>query len=384
MHRNGTRQQPRSKCSHHHHHHTPIMSSPGSPFQRRPTSSKNPDTFSSFCSVHPAPNHMRMRSRNDEEFFGSSGFRRSSSMRRSSNNNDGLSGGGNHGLGGHLSRGLYPGRAERRNNDQQTTTGRNRSTSSNYRNNNNNMIQNNNNNNSDYSPGYLQGTLTSIRRSRERAAASPSFSRTPSIRRSQNSKHKTSSSALNLSTRFESDRPALLRPTSLYYPTSTPVLAHQSSVPTPSAATTTCAPATPAATSAVSKDSAVASNFKTSNSSNNLSDYYRIYKPSNGGLIISQKGGNFTRTGSFSSRQIQPQPTLASQSSVQGLGSKPESTFMRSFSFRKREANDEHHSSMPCLNANFRFVFACLFVCLNGLLHRKNPRWSQLLSTHLL
>ena len=41
---------------------------------------------------------------------------------------DGLSGGGNHGLGGHLSRGLYPGRAERRNNDQQTT-GRNRSTS---------------------------------------------------------------------------------------------------------------------------------------------------------------------------------------------------------------------------------------------------------------
>jgi len=274
-------------------------------------------------------------------------------MRRSSNNNDGLSGGVNHGLGGHLSRGLYPGRAERRNNDQQTTTGRNRSTSSNYRNNNNNMIQNNNNNNSDYSPGYLQGTLTSIRRSRERAAASPSFSRTPSIRRSQNSKHKTSSSALNLSTRFESDRPALLRPTSLYYPTSTPVLAHQSSVPTPSAASTTCAPATPAATSAVSKDSAVASNFKTSNSSNNLSDYYRIYKPSNGGLIISQKGGNFTRTGSFSSRQIQPQPTLASQSSVQGLGSKPESTFMRSFSFRKREANDEHHSSMPCLNANF-------------------------------
>ena len=117
---------------------------------------------------------------------------------------DGLSGigsgnSGNHsglGLGGHLSRGLYPGRAERRN-DQQSA--RNRSTSSNYRNNNNNII--NNNNNSDYRPGYLQDTLTSIRRSRERAAASPSFSRTPSVRRSQNSKHKTSSSALNLSTR---------------------------------------------------------------------------------------------------------------------------------------------------------------------------------------
>ena len=64
-----------------------MQSSPGSPFQRRPTSSKNnPDTFSSFCAVHPPPNHMRMRTRNDEEFFGS-GFRRSSSLRRSSNNN---------------------------------------------------------------------------------------------------------------------------------------------------------------------------------------------------------------------------------------------------------------------------------------------------------
>ena len=53
---------------------------------------------------------------------------------------DGLSGssgssGGNHGLGGHLSRGLYPGRAERTRNDQQqqSSGGRNRSTSSNYR-----------------------------------------------------------------------------------------------------------------------------------------------------------------------------------------------------------------------------------------------------------
>jgi hypothetical protein len=233
------------------------------------------------------------------------------------------------------------------------------------------MIQNNNNNNSDYRPGYLQDTLTSIRRSRERAAASPSFSRTPSIRRSQNSKHKTSSSALNLSTRFENERPALLRPTSLYYPTSTPVAASPSSAPL-SAASTTGAPTMPAVTSVASKDPPAqpsASNFKTSNSSNNLSDYYRIYKPSNGGLVISQKGGNFTRTGSFSSRQIQPQPTLASQT-ASVLSSKPESTFMRSFSFRKREANDEHHSSMPCLNANFRFVF----VCLSGLLHTHIPR----------
>ena len=127
---------------------------------------------------------------------------------------------------------------------------------------------------------------------------------------------------------------------------------------------TTGATTAPVVSSVASKDPpSASSNFKTSNSSNNLSDYYRIYKPSNGGLIISQKGGNFTRTGSFSNRQIQPQPTLASQTGS-GLGSKPESTFMRSFSFRKREANDEHHSSMPCLNANFRFVF-CLFVYLS-------------------
>ena len=163
--------------------------------------------------------------------------------------------------------------------------------------------------------------------------------------------------------RFENERPALLRPTSLYYPTSTPVAA-SSSAPTPSAASTTGATTAPVVSSVASKDPpSASSNFKTSNSSNNLSDYYRIYKPSNGGLIISQKGGNFTRTGSFSNRQIQPQPTLASQTGS-GLGSKPESTFMRSFSFRKREANDEHHSSMPCLNANFRFVF-CLFVYLS-------------------
>ena len=111
--------------------------------------------------------------RNDEEYYG--GFRRSSSLRRSNHDN----------AGGHNSRGLYPGRAERR--------GEHRSTSS-------------NNNNNDYKPGYLQDTLTSIRRSRERGVGnSPSFSRTPSIRRSQNKKN---------------ERPALLRPTSLYYPNS--------------------------------------------------------------------------------------------------------------------------------------------------------------------
>ena len=66
--------------THHHHHHTGITSSPGSPFQRR--SKNTADPFSnSFCSVH----HPRIRTRNDEEFYG--GFRRSSSLRRSNNNN---------------------------------------------------------------------------------------------------------------------------------------------------------------------------------------------------------------------------------------------------------------------------------------------------------
>jgi hypothetical protein len=168
------------------------------------------------------------------------------------------------------------------------------------------MIINNNNNISDYRPGYLQDTLTSVRRSRDRAAASPSFSRTPSVRRSQNSKHKTSSSALNLSTRYETDRPALLRPTSLYYPTGTAVAA--ASPATPATASVTGG-LSAGSTMSASKDSSGPYNFKTSSSSNNLSDYYRIYKPSNSGNgtgsgLISQKGGNFTRTGSFSHRQI--------------------------------------------------------------------------------
>lgn len=172
----------RNKCNQH--KMTTTASSPtGSPFQRRQKE------FSNFCTVHPPmPNPMRMRTRNDEEFY--AGFRRSSSLRRSTN--EGSSG-------GHLSRGLYPGRAERTNNQQH------RSTSSNYRNNNNNC--------SEYKPGYLQDTLTSIRRSRERAAASPSFSRTPSIRRSGNSKQKSL-------VKYENERPTLLRPTSLYYPSS--------------------------------------------------------------------------------------------------------------------------------------------------------------------
>lgn len=172
-----------NKCSSANHTKMTTSSPTGSPFQRR----QNKE-FSSFCTVHPPPNPMRMRTRNDEEFYG--GFRRSSSLRRSTNEGQ---------QGQHLSRGLYPGRAER-------TQNHHRSTSSNYRN-------NNNNNSSDYKPGYLQDTLTSIRRSRERAAASPSFSRTPSIRRSGNSKQKSL-------VKYENERPTLLRPTSLYYPSS--------------------------------------------------------------------------------------------------------------------------------------------------------------------
>jgi len=224
---------------------------------------------------------------------------------------------GGQGGGGHMSRGLYPGRAERK-------TSRNRSSSSNYRNNNSDSRLN-------QQPGYLQDTLTSIRRSRERAAASPSFSRTPSVRRSQNSKPKThfryenesiSSGGLN------SSRPTLMRPTSLYYPT---------------------------ASSSSSSGIAVTPKM---NSSSNLSDYYRIYKPSNGGLIISQRpGSNFTRTGSFhaTNKPSLPLSTIAASGNQPhqppiSSNHRPEQ-FMRSFSFRK--AADQHHSSMPCLNANF-------------------------------
>ena len=327
---------PGSNMSTHHHSHA---ASPGSPFQRR---SKQTDPFSnSFCSSH----HPRIRTRNDEEFYG--GFRRSSSLRRSNNNNLLGSAGGDHpnsspiGMTGHISR--YPGKAERaRNTATINADNRNRSSSSNYR----------NNNNSEYKPGYLQDTLTSIRRSRERAAVSPSFSRTPSIRRSQNSKQRNTTAPSSAGgTKYgtsesgsSDQRPTLLRPISLYYPT----------------------------TNTHSKDHNSSSNSGSSNSSksvsnpsssNNLSDqYYRIYKPSqNGG----QKSNTFTRTGSFHSSQ---KPALA-VTATHGHGgshvslgqhnghhhnsSKPavSDTFMRSFSFRK--APDEHHSSMPCLNANF-------------------------------
>lgn len=116
------------------------------------------------------------------------------------------------------------------------------------------------------------------------------------------------------------------------------------------------APAPPTAPcSTATSNSAAASNFKTSSSSNNLSDYYRIYKPSNGGLIITggktaagPSGANFTRTGSFHNKPM----SLMSTNGLP-LSAKPDH-FMRSFSFRRREP-DEHHSSMPCLNANFSF-----------------------------
>ena len=186
--------------------------SPGSPFQRRAK-----DPFTTFCSVHP----HRFRTRNDEEFY--AGFRRSTSRNNENNN-----------------RIIYPGRAERRNS------------------------------NNNEKPGYLQDTITSVRRSRERIAASPSFSRTPSLRRSSKKPGNTENT----------------RPTSVYY-----------------------------------------------KSSNNLSDYYRIYKP-----VINPKPG-FTRTGSFH----------AGNKPVQLSLQRPADTFIRSFSFRNRE--NENHSSMPCLNA---------------------------------
>jgi hypothetical protein len=123
-------------------------------------------------------------------------------------------------------------------------------------------------------------------------------------------------------------RPALLRPTSLYYPNS----------------------------SAASNPITTSSKILSSHSSNNLSDYYRIYKPSNAGLIISHSRGpsNFTRTGSFHSKNVPISTSSAILSSHTGRVS--DQHVNRSFSFRRRkDSNEEHHSSMPCLNANFSF-----------------------------
>lgn len=111
----------------------------------------------------------------------------------------------------------------------------------------------------------------------------------------------------------------------------------------PSSTSATASPIMTSITGNVPPGGGGSQTFKTSSSSSNLSDYCRIYKPSNGGLVISQKGGNFNRTGSF-------------HTGKPGFSGKPEIgnpvSFMRSFSFRKRN-DDEHHSSMPCLNANF-------------------------------
>jgi hypothetical protein len=354
MHRqHGHRHHHSRQCLHHGHHHNSTASATAamtssttsttgnsSPFQRRskqpPSTMMTSDPFTSFCPAHP----MRItRTRADEEFYG--GFRRSSSLRRSSNNNSNNNYNSMADIigGGHVSRGIYPGRVERRTDvqQQQQSSTRNRSTSSNYRNNNNSSSAaaaaaaavNNIIGSSADKPGYLQDTLTSIRRSRERAAVSPSFSRTPSIRRSQNSKQRINNQTTQL--RYENERPLVssnLRPASLYYPnTST------SSVTSPSMTTTS------------------SNNFKTSNSSNNLSDYYRIYKPSN---VINGGPKGFTRTGSFHASSKPAVNMSLASTPISASTHRPSDFFLRSFSFRKRDmTDDQHHSSMPCLNANF-------------------------------
>ena len=139
-----------------------------------------------FCAAHP-PNVRRTR--NDEEYYG--GFRRSTSLRRSQRSGvpDGspLMRQDGYAMPGH--RTAVPGRAERawpkHHQPTQPHLGLSQGESSNY---------------GSRKPGYQQDTLTSIRRSRERAQASPPpapLSRTPSLRGSQQRGTKSSASSGN-------------------------------------------------------------------------------------------------------------------------------------------------------------------------------------------
>ena len=204
--------------------------------------------------------------------------------------------------------------------------------------------------NSNYSrsskPGYQQDTLTSIRRSRERAQASPqqqqqqqpqqgSLSRTPSLRGSQQRGSKsgglsgTSSRPVQPNISYENEV-KLSRPMSMYTANQP---SQQQQQPWREAA-----------------------NYhnRSGQQMTSSNDFYRIYRPSNGNIVCSTIGRNgngsssnvdsfFQRTGSFHSGS--GYQTLSGGSS--GKDSNP---FLRSFSFRKRDADDNLTSSMPCLN----------------------------------
>jgi len=326
-----------------------------SPFQRVGSNRSKPasEFVGHFCTAHPP---SVRRTRNDDEFYG--GFRRSTSLRRSQRSGvpDGSPLLRQDQLGtGH--RTAIPGRAERawpkHHQPTQPHLG---------------LSQGENNN---YSrggkPGYLQDTLTSIRRSRERAQVSPqqqqqqqqqqqhrgSLSRTPSLRGSQqrgmkptsannNNNNNSNSRVIQPNVCYENEMKAS-RPMSMY--TVPPQQQQQQHWrDTNYQNRSQQQPVQP---------------VQPVSSSN---DFYRIYRPSNGNIVCSTigrspagSGGSavdsfFQRTGSFHGGGYQ---TISGGSSMSAASAKNSNPFLRSFSFRKREMDDNNlTSSMPCLNDN--------------------------------
>lgn len=211
-------------------------------------------------------------------------------------------------------------------------------------------------------PGYQQDTLTSIRRSRERAQASPPpapLSRTPSLRGSQQRGTKSSASSGNNNNNNNNAR--TIQPNLSYeneIKSSRPLSMYSvvSSVPQQQHWRETNYQNRPVQQQQQQPVSQVSSS----------NDFYRIYRPSNGNIVCStigrSTGGNgsavdsfFQRTGSFHGGGCGGlgYQTISGNSSLSAATAKNSNPFLRSFSYRKREVDDNNlTSSMPCLNDN--------------------------------
>ena len=341
-----------------------ISTSASTPFQRVGSSrskvgqnSSTTEFVGHFCAAHP-PNVRRTR--NDEEFYG--GFRRSASLRRSQRS--GVPDGSPHMRQDHSGhRTAIPGRAERawpkHHQPTQPHLG---------------LCQGENNNYGRNKPGYLQDTLTSIRRSRERAQASPppsSLSRTPSLRGSQqrglkpssgssnnnNNNNNNNSKIIQPNVSYENELKSNNRPMSMYSVVQPPIQQQPQSQ-----WRETNYQNRPVMQQPLPQQQQPTPQVSSSN------DFYRIYRPSNGNIVCNTIGrsttgsGNgsavdsfFQRTGSFhggggSGLGYQ---TISGNSSLSAASAKSTNPFLRSFSYRKRETDDNNlTSSMPCLNDN--------------------------------
>ena len=330
-----------------------ISSSPtSSPFQRVGSSRSKPSAnefVGQFCAAHPP---SIRRTRNDDEYYG--GFRRSASLRRSQRGGMPESSGYNRPdqqqpVLGHRS--AIPGRAERawpkHHQPTQPHLGFSQGENSNY-------VRGG-------KPGYQQDTLTSIRRSRERAQASPqqqrgSLSRTPSLRGSQQRGSKPG--GLNNNSSSSSSRPGQ------------PHVSYENEVKSggrPISMYTVNPQQQQQAQQQAQQQQQQQQQWRESNYHNrsghqpaqqvsSSNDFYRIYRPSNGNIVCSTIGRTtsgiggsnvdtfFQRTGSFHSGS-------GYQTISGGSGGKDSNQFLRSFSFRKRDVDDNNlTSSMPCLN----------------------------------